>query len=383
MRTSVKLAAASIFAATCAFSGAASAMMLGHPGEALLVPFAIHGTSSNGSDEDFNTYVRITMPASVGIDTIPNGFTAPNTTKGGYTATGGNHTVNWFFYRNNSTLVTQGTLTLTPGDMDVFNLQNAMIGAGLQASTANVPGYLVFTTDAATDGSAADFVIEGDAYFTNEQDPAITDPSSDDGFVLVPVLALADGPDGSNPTFGNQVIYSGGVPSKVSPTITGIRTSIPDGDNADTAMFSVRVTSDTDGAVETSTLVAIWLDKDYNLLGVPVDVVDESDNACTISVDLTEQLNLLYVFHDGTGLRYNDTPFSYGTAANTLPQLCDPAGSAEIASLRFRLPEGTEGSGSAAVFSVVFNHGEDGSSGVPDQSPMAAQLGQDRGKIDN
>jgi len=383
MRTLVKMAAASTIAATCAFSGTATAMMLGYPGEALLVPFAVHGTSHNGSDEDFNTYVRITMPKSVGIDTIHNNFTAPNTTKGGYTAPGGNHTVNWFFYRKNGTLVTQGTLTMTGGDMDEFNLQDAMTDAGLKASTANAPGYLVFTTDAATDGSPADFVLTGDAYFTNEQDPAIDDPSTDDGFISIPVLALADGTDGSNPTFGDQVIYAGGVPSKVSPTITGIRTSIPDGDNADTSVFSARVTSDTDGGEETSTLVAVWLDKDYNLLGVPVDVVNEADRSCTISVDLTEQLNLLYVFHDGTGLRYHDTPFSYGGLANTMPQLCDPVGPAEIASLRFRLPEGTEGSGTAAVFSIVFNHGEEGAAGIPDNSAMAGQLGQDLGKTDN
>ena len=69
-------------AAAIGFSGQANAIMEGVAGEGLLVPFVLFNSGNHFERiaETINTLIEVTIPGSVGKDTIPNYYTAPHTT---------------------------------------------------------------------------------------------------------------------------------------------------------------------------------------------------------------------------------------------------------------------------------------------------------------
>ncbi|MEE8429458.1 MAG: hypothetical protein V3S33_08170, partial [Gammaproteobacteria bacterium] len=82
MNTFKKLTvAAATAAALGGFSAPAGAVIEGVLGEAHLIPLTVYGSIGDSSSTvDIDTYVAIKAPDFVGIDAIPNIFTAPHTT---------------------------------------------------------------------------------------------------------------------------------------------------------------------------------------------------------------------------------------------------------------------------------------------------------------
>ena len=70
---------AGITAALGGFSMPSHAIIEAAPGEALLVPFVVYNDGVIGGTTPINTIVELTVPGSVGHDTIPNFYTASHT----------------------------------------------------------------------------------------------------------------------------------------------------------------------------------------------------------------------------------------------------------------------------------------------------------------
>jgi hypothetical protein len=366
----------------------AQAIMPGYPGEALLVPFAVFGDSDADSNQ-FDTVVYLIAPSTINTDTIPNDYTAPNTTAGGlYTFPGTSQTVHWYFFDQDRSLMTSGNFSVQRDVLTVFSLDDEA-----PDNLKNEPGYLIFTTAAARSGAAANFAMMGSAYLKLGTKITLPAPGASGevrrSFVSLPVLPMSDGVDvaGTEPRLRNEVVYGGNVPTQASPLASGLRLSIPDGDRLETVFFDLPIQAGALGD-ERSTLLVIWLDDDYGFTDVPISL-HFGATTCSSMVDLDRGLNLLLVFEDRGGvLRFNSFPFTYGLGTSGMPLLCKPSayGSVPVGYLRVELPEGNDsgpglGATSAgAAFSVMlWDVPEDG--GVPALAPGVTLIGQDKGKF--
>lgn len=284
------------------------AIIEGVAGEALLVPYVVYDDSDGGDGDtgiSVNTLIEITVPGSVGRDTIPNDFTAPHTTptNPGFTINPDDpdlvpfNQVHWYFFDRRSVHLYNGTFPVTPDDMQLIDWGN--IVRNQAPFLEGVPGYLVFGTEIARNRLAADFDMFGEAYVTIGAQAVIDTvvPPVPDAFTVniidakIPVLAMSDGPDAVsvNPTVQDQVKYTiGGIPSAVSPLITGMRTNFSDG-QPDLTLFDLTLADR-----RWPSLHVIWLD--VNGQGVqPVDVYDSDELSCSGAAPLDNELNVLYV----------------------------------------------------------------------------------------
>jgi hypothetical protein len=361
-----------------AYLAPAQAIVTATSGEALLVPLAVFGKNAFGEDR-FNTYVIVSTPSSVGKDTIVNGYTAPNTTSGGSYRAPGRMTVHWYFFDPRSLHRRNGSFTMTPDDVFVFDWREQARG-GLE----NQPGYLVFATEGARDGGTADFVLAANALFTLRHDMPGEDLLLGENFVSLPVLPLADGADtrGVGPRLTNEVVYDGDIPTQVSPLASGQRLSNGDGDEAD------RVEMDLPFAVGDglSTLMVVWLDRNYGHTGLTANIFDDDENSCSASISLPDELNILYAFRTGGVVRLSTQPFDYTANPGSLPSICSP-GAGPLGFVNIRLPEGTDegpgvGATSAGVaFSIVIK-GDAVGAGLPDSRDAVFLEALDRAKQD-
>ncbi len=74
-----KLALASAAMAAMGVNGLATAGVTGLPGEGLLVPLVL-GTDGDVDADSIATYVTLSVPGTIGQDTMINFFTAPHST---------------------------------------------------------------------------------------------------------------------------------------------------------------------------------------------------------------------------------------------------------------------------------------------------------------
>jgi len=366
---------------------------------------ARRNSSPYGADyvdtEDYNTWVYVTAPASLGRDTIFTDYTAPNVTpnSGGYTFPGSSQTVYWYFYGADGAFQSgaSGSFALGPDETYLFDWRTEATSA-VGGSLKNKPGYLVFANQSARGGGAATFAIEAKAYVstnTNTFDNPNDVLEGKDNFA-VPTLALADGADGgSTPVIGNEVIYeSGNVPTMVSPIVSGLRQSA----SAATTIGFPLLVADGDyngNSRRASTMMVLWLDEP-GPASRPVSVVDSLGNTCDATVDLSNGLNTLFVFEHNGAIKVNVEPFTELDAAgiNALPNLCYPAntgadldGDATNAPfenvpgfVKVTLPAAASGQPAGVAFSVLFPGDEDENGMMPSDSEGVTLMAKDRGK---
>lgn len=310
MNTFKKLTVAAATAAAVGwFSAPANAVMEGVLGEAHLVPLAMYGdVGDSNSTVGIDTYVAIKAPDFVGIDAIPNRYTAPNTTSST------THqfqkdvnfskqcqkgivfvpcdTMHWFWFDPRSVKQQDGQFDLTANDLYIFDWRQI---AGDVDAFRNRPGYLVFTTEEATSGAAANFATFADAQLV------FTDDNQSDHWALrIPVLAMSDGDDANHasvPEIGNEVLYNASIPTAVSPLASGMRIANGDGDSLDQMRFMLNlgVREDDDN------LLVVWLDDNYTQnASVTFNVYSENEDRCSGSAPLDHELNLIWIEDSGS-----------------------------------------------------------------------------------
>jgi len=202
-----KLALAAAIAGTLGASVSANATIIGVPSEGLLVPLGMQGVNEEGYIAVF-TGVLIETPALVGADTIINDYTAPNTTKGGYTPPedkglwDGGMTVHYYMFDEKSEHVYDSMFYMSPDDVYFWTPPCSIFNYGEgECGSKNWVGYVVFADEAARKGGPATFVMTGQAgiaYATVDTDDIID----------VPVVPLADGDDAGGIRIGNEITYS-------------------------------------------------------------------------------------------------------------------------------------------------------------------------------
>jgi hypothetical protein len=307
--------ATAVGAGMIGLSAPTHAIIEGAAGEALLVPYVVYDDTDGGGSGDtgisVNTFIEITVPGSIGRDTIPNFFTAPNTspTNGGFSINPPDvdlvpfNLVHWYFFDRRSNHLYNGSFPVTPDDMQLVDWGN--IVRNQAAFLEGVPGYMVFGTETARDRIAADFSMFGEAYVTIGAQAVINSvlPPVPDAFTLniidakIPVLPMSDGPDGaatSQPSVTDQVKYGiDRIPRAVSPLISGMRTNYSDG-VPDLTLFDLTLADR-----RWPSLHVVWLDVNRAPAGqaglLPVDVYDSDELTCSGSAPLPNELNVLYV----------------------------------------------------------------------------------------
>jgi hypothetical protein len=317
MRTQFKklALATAVGAGMIGLSAPTHAIVEGVAGEALLVPYVIYDDTDNvplgDSGISVNTFIEITVPGSIGRDTVPNFFTAPNTTPTNPTFTINPpdadlvplNLVHWYFFDRRSNHLYNGSFPVTPDDMHLMDWGN--IVRNNAAFLEGVPGYLVFGTETARDRVAADFNMFGEAYLTIGAQVVADNivPPLPDAFTLnvidakVPVLAMSDGADGaatSQPSVQDQVKYGiDRIPRAVSPLISGMRTNYSDG-VPDLTLFDLTLADR-----RWPSLHVVWLDVNRAPAGtaglLPVDVYDSDELSCSGAAPLPNELNVLWV----------------------------------------------------------------------------------------
>lgn len=438
MKTNFKKLASSaaVTAALATGSMSAQAIIVGVPGEAFLVPFAVATTADNPDPiyGEMDTVVRIVVPASIGRDTVLD-YTAPHTSPTNPVAGGakelpeakalekGNY-IHWTFMDSRSRHVLNGEFPVTADDVAVFDWHDIVTNNG---QLSGVTGYLVFQTLAGFNGEDANFSFFADAYFTtgvtNLEQP--NQPIDYWGSVNIPALPLADGADAGQtvPSLSNNVVVGGtSLNTYVSPLVSGIRTSIVDA----TAQWSVvdlelgksQLQPFGQNSQDVGSLLVVWNDRNAtNWASLGVDVFDNDENRCSATLKLPNELNLVWVpplsvandapIGGGNEIFYNTGGPSFlgqkidgsSETQGSYSQLCDPNGGGVTplhsdtqsrlngGFVKLRLPEplaanqtAVEAS-AAAAFTINFNFG-DVSGGAPaTANPSETVLGHDRGKF--
>jgi len=239
-----KLALAAALAGVMGAAGTVSATIIGVPSEGLLVPLGMQGVNRDSGVAAY-TGVLIETPALVGVDTIINDYTAPNTTKGGYTppeAKGewnGGMTVHYYMFDEKSEHVYDSTFVMSPDDVYFWMPPCSLFdyGEGPCGSKTWI-GYVVFADEAARKGGPATFVMTGQAGIAYASGRG---PDQIDELMDVPVVPLSDGDDAGGIRIGNEITYSqqqlpriddvvpivagtryGGAPGTTTTIVTGL-----------------------------------------------------------------------------------------------------------------------------------------------------------------
>jgi hypothetical protein len=370
------------------------------------------------------------VPASIGRDTVLD-YTAPHTSPTNPVAGGAKelpeaaalekgNVIHWTFMDSRSRHVLNGDFEVTADDVDVFDWQDIVNN---NAQFSGVTGYLVFQTLAGFNGEDANFSFFADAYFTTGANSGGNINDDYWSSVNIPALPLADGADAGQtvPSLSNNIIIGAATQdAHVSPLVSGIRTSIVDA----TAQWSVvdlalaNSINQPFGAESQAvgSLLVVWNDRNATNWGnLGVDVFDTSENRCSASLSLPNELNLVWVppasvangapIGGGNDIFYNTGGPSFlggNIPGTTTPQgmysqLCDPTGDDITPAgsdtqlrlnggfVKLRLPEPkaenqTAVEASAAVaFTINFNFGTPGADIA--ENPSETVLGHDRGKF--
>ena len=436
MKTNFKKLASSaaVTAALATGSMSAQAIIVGVPGEAFLVPFAVATTAANPDPlyGEMDTVVRIVVPASIGRDTVLD-YTAPHTSPTNPIAGGAaelpeaaalekGNIIHWTFMDSRSRHVLNGDIEVTADDVVVFDWKDVVEANG---QLSGVTGYLVFQTLAGFNGQDANFSFFADAYFTTGVNDT-GDFGNDDYWssVNIPALPLADGADAGQtaPSLSNNVIIGGtSLNAEVSPLVSGIRTGIPDA----TAQWSVvdlelaKSTLQPFGLAtqQVGSLLVVWNDRNAkNWASLGVDVFNNDEERCSATLRLPNELNLVWVppisvanggpIGGGSNIFYNTGGPSFlgqnidGMTATqgSYSQLCSPGQQGVTPNsetqarlnggfVKLRLPEPlaenqtAAQASAAAAFTINFNFGDTGVGSGGATNVSETVLGHDRGKF--
>jgi hypothetical protein len=290
-------ATAAVGAALAGANMPANAIIQGAAGEANLVPLVIYDSTLG-----INTIIQVTIPGSIGLETVPNDFTALNTAptnadrkrtpvdqdlgqkEGDY----GNQ-IHWAFFDKKSKHVCNNSFPVSPNDFAAINWGD--IAPFCNGNQDGVPGYMVLTNFNTWDSGgdeAAEFAFFAEAYlFSSEM--------FEERAAKIPVLPMADGADAVDcvPTPADSVCYDGNE-MDVSPLISGMRTNASNGED-DTVFWDLTLSTR-----DTPTLLAIWMDRLFDEDGDPIaitrsDVYDSHENSCSGPTGILHELTLLWV----------------------------------------------------------------------------------------
>lgn len=280
------------------------AIIEGAAGEALLVPFVLYSNPDRTplqfdlTEPSVNTLVMVTTPSAVGVDTIPNFFTAPNTTPtnvapvvetfdpdlgetGEYTA--GIHV---YFFDERSVEALNFRIPVSPDDMTLINWGNEV--ENRNQALEGVKGYMVITNDKPNGQwrQAAKFSMFGDAWVIWPTNIGLIDSK-------IPVLPMSDGADTTGvtiPTRVNNVIHNsnGGIVA-ASPLASGMRTNRSNGNGlADYTLFDLTMSNRF-----LPTLHVIWVDENIGQANTSY-VYNDQEQDCSMTLPIANELNVYW-----------------------------------------------------------------------------------------
>lgn len=297
--------AAGVSSALSMMSMPSQAVIQGSAGEALLVPLVVYATQAV-SQYEANTIIQVSIPGSIGFDDIPNIFVAPSTTptNPGETPEAGPtlfpsdaeaSTIHWYWFDHRSVHRLDRPLSVTANDIVQINWRESARSSGQVYD--GIAGYMVIGTETARRGQAADFNMFGDAWLVFNPNPG--NPNIPEVLASIPVLPMSDGEDGtcgsndrglSYICSADNVVYSGGIPRDASPLISGMRTNRSDG-IPDITVFDVPLFDRTLPSIH-----VVWLDENLDADGrLAVDVYDSEEVACSATVEIPNELNVLWI----------------------------------------------------------------------------------------
>ena len=285
------------------------AIIEGAAGEALLVPFVLYSNpdrnplqlldpKANFTEPSVNTLVMVTTPSAVGVDTIPNFYTAPNTTPtnvapvneqfdpdlgetGDYSA--GIHV---YFFDERSVEALNFRVPVSPDDMTLINWGNEV--ENRNQGLEGVKGYMVITNDKPNGQwrQAAKFSMFGDAWVIWPTNIGLIDSK-------IPVLPMSDGADTTGvtiPTRVNNVIHNsnGGIVA-ASPLASGMRTNRSNGNGlADYTLFDLTMSNRF-----LPTLHVIWVDENIGQANTSY-VYNDQEQDCSMTLPIANELNVYW-----------------------------------------------------------------------------------------
>jgi hypothetical protein len=263
-----KFGVAAAVAAALGASGAANALVLGEPGDALLIPFV----RTNGLGSDRNTMISVVNASStrVNVDSFDT-LTGPKDCNG---------TLHWFFFDARSVELVNGFIPVTCEDWVGIDFGFETLNA---PSAVGVNGYLVIT-DAAANGSVGSTkILYGSAW-------QIRGNWATQAFI--PILPMIDSADG---TPGDEVVHAGAdALANVNPVAAGMELASYSDVNA---WFSLRYyLGDTpQGATE----FVLWFPENSAARNNNVIwVYDDAENFGSARTSFPDELNILTVGTD-------------------------------------------------------------------------------------
>lgn len=326
-----KIALASAVVAAMGINGLATAGVTGLPGEGLLVPLAL-GTDNDVNNDSISTYVTLSVPGTIGQDTMINFFTAPNSTAPLTTTNQApiDARIRWTLFDANSIRVADGYCPISPDDVTVWTNDSrllaiqraqdrAMVGLGLANIPSNIcgtsvdlrVGYLVFQTVEGALGRDADFAMAGDAGIAIRTAPPGDVLFALNGVLGVPVLPMADGADASltqAPALFNEIIASSYEtvlqPRDYAPIFAGNRMNdaLPPV-NANEVIVQMPIqgpglagvpaeagTPVPAVAVPSISIHAHWFDRVNAARTVTVDMYDDQEQPCSFTLPMPREV---------------------------------------------------------------------------------------------
>jgi hypothetical protein len=265
-----KVSVAAAVAAALGASGAANAVTLGTPGDALLVPHVI----TNGLGSDRNTMISVVSASPERVNV--NDFNTLN--KGPKDCDGQLH---WFFFDADSVEIVDGFLPVTCEDWVGIDFAAAITNA---PSALGVAGYLVIADADANETTASTKILYGASWLIQVNWATQA---------YIPVLPMLDIADGAP---GDEVFHQGRDALKnVNPVKAGMQLAY----NKDTtAGFSLRYYLGTDP--QGSTAFVLWFpDNSDARKNNTIWVYDGDENYGSARVSYPKELNILTVGPEG------------------------------------------------------------------------------------
>jgi hypothetical protein len=270
-----KLGVAAAVATALGASGAAQAIVLGHPGDALLVPYG--WTTGPGQ---INTMISLinASPELVVVTDYPNTLTDAKVDADGDPLCDGE--LHWYFFDERSVEVVNDTFPVTCEDWVGIDWANTILN---RPSAQNVRGYLVITDTLADEaGQASTKILFGTAF-------QIRGNWATQAFI--PVLPLLD-----NGTADDEVNHATiGFLADVNPIAAGMPLAAVAGEEA---WFSLRYYLQQESPVGSTEFVLWFPDNDDARANQPILVFDPDEDSSSARTSIPNELNILLVSSD-------------------------------------------------------------------------------------
>lgn len=308
------LLASGVATALAAASMPSYAIIEGSAGEALLVPFVLYSNPTGDlsildiDEPSINTIIAVTTPSAIGRDTIPNFFTAPNTTP---TNPGPPVTANTdpdlatissgderdyvnglhvFFFNSRSQEELNFTVPTSADDLTIINWGDEV--ESKRPGLNGVKGYIVITNDKEEKNGngwgwrdAARFTMFGDAFMIWPTNIGLIDTK-------IPVLPMSDGADQAGvtvPSTPNNVIFnSTGEIIAASPLTSGMRTNLSNGIEGDYTLFDLTMSNRF-----LPTIHVIWVDENIGQANTAY-VFNDVEQDCSMTLPIANELNVYW-----------------------------------------------------------------------------------------